>query len=456
MRGDLDDHFERDQLSTLLASLHPDSGVDHTDLSFEGDIRAGLLNLRSAITSYQRFRRSGSHQRGLQAEAIRLFAIAEIIQPARRRGDKDVVVRAKDVHEGMELQDAYPAVCSALSSSKLEDMGDVRLLKTSEPAVSSTTTFRFEILPAGLDEAWARAELERRLGPPINVAQKMLQFELADGRQLALERERPGAQVWLEDDGRALPVPERQITRYAPTQGRHSGLPPRLHHEPRQGTSPRPVALLKLTDKPSFVAVLDAYAGSQSRAPTPLDEPPTSRETAVPRPTNLILYGPPGTGKTYRTAYEAVRLCDGEAPEERGPTMARYRELTKAGRIQFVTFHQSYSYEDFVEGLRPVIGNDGAGFRLEPRKGVFREIVAVAEDARNNPRHEGGIDLAGRQFFKMSWASRRRRRNLRRGNRGRIRQPWLGTRARQVRPKLCELRRNSTTVARAKAGYQRQ
>jgi len=403
VRGDLDEHFDSDQLSTLLASLHPDSGADHDDLNFEGDHRAGLVNLRSAITSYAKFRRAASGRRGQQADAIRLFAIAKYIQPARLRGETNVTIRAKDVHEGMELQDAYPAVCSALSSSQLQDIGDVRLLETSEPPVSSTTSFRFEVLPAVLDDAWVRAELERRFGPPINVAQKMLQFQLADGRQLALERERPGAQIWLEDDGRSLPVTERQITRYAPTQGRHSGLPPRLHHEPRQGNTPRPVALLKLTDKPSLVAVLDAYAGSQSRAPTPSDEPhATSRETAVPRPTNLILYGPPGTGKTYRTAYEAVRLCDGEAQEERGPTMARYQELTKAGRIQFVTFHQSYSYEDFVEGLRPVTGNDGAGFRLEPRKGVFREIVAVAEDARNNPRHEGGIDLAGRQFFKMS------------------------------------------------------
>jgi len=403
VRGDLDEHFERDQLSTLLASLHPESGVDHTDLNFEGDIRAGLVNLRSAITSYQKFRRAGSDQRGLQADAIRLYAIAEIIRPARLRGDNDVVVRAKDVHEGMELQDAYPAVCSALSSSKLEDVGGVRLLETSEPAVSSTTTFRFEVLPAALDEAWARAELERRFGPPINVAQKMLQFQLADGRQLALERERPGAQIWLEDDGRIMSIPERLIERYAPTQGRHHGLPPRLHHLRPQGGTPRQVAMLKLADKSTFVAVLDAYASGRPRALAPSDEAPApTKETVVPRPTNLILYGPPGTGKTYRTSFEAVRLCDGDAPVERAAAMARYQELTKAGRIQFVTFHQSYSYEDFVEGLRPVTGSDGAGFRLEPRKGVFREIVAVAEDARNNPRHEGGIDLAGRQFFKMS------------------------------------------------------
>ncbi len=55
-------------------------------------------------------------------------------------------------------------------------------------------------------------------------------------------------------------------------------------------------------------------------------------------PTNLILYGPPGTGKTYRTALEAVRLCDGDADygdneAGRGALMARYAELVKNERI---------------------------------------------------------------------------------------------------------------------------
>lgn len=126
-------------------------------------------------------------------------------------------------------------------------------------------------------------------------------------------------------------------------------------------------------------------------------------------PTNLILYGPPGTGKTYATAAEAVRLCDGQVPEERADLKARYDALVEAGQIGFVTFHQSYAYEDFVEGLRPVTDGGAqegeaaaAGFRLEPRKGVFREISALAEQARKNAGRGSGIDLAGRQFFKMS------------------------------------------------------
>lgn len=107
--------------------------------------------------------------------------------------------------------------------------------------------------------------------------------------------------------------------------------------------------------------------------------------------TNLILYGPPGTGKTYRTAWEAVRLCLGEqvaetltGDEKRDALMGEYRRLVSEGRIEFVTFHQSMSYEEFVEGLRPNTGDDAGegpeevevstGFRLKPYDGVFKRV----------------------------------------------------------------------------------
>ena len=132
-------------------------------------------------------------------------------------------------------------------------------------------------------------------------------------------------------------------------------------------------------------------------------------------PTNLILYGPPGTGKTYATAVEAVRLCGETVPSDRQALMALYRSLHQKGRIGFVTFHQNFSYEYFVEGLRPVTaGQDdqssGGGFSLQPQDGIFKLIADLA--ASNHGKAVAGsaplIDRS-RKIFKMSlgrsWAS---------------------------------------------------
>jgi len=106
-------------------------------------------------------------------------------------------------------------------------------------------------------------------------------------------------------------------------------------------------------------------------------------------PQNLILYGPPGTGKTYRTMAEAVRLClelDADDalltdPEQRVALRCEYDALRTKGQIAFVTFHQNFSYEDFVEGLRPKPLDSGAGFTLEPEAGIFRRMAEAAESS---------------------------------------------------------------------------
>ena len=109
---------------------------------------------------------------------------------------------------------------------------------------------------------------------------------------------------------------------------------------------------------------------------------------------NTILYGPPGTGKTYATASRSVEICDGKTPQDDGELPARYGKLMDEGRIEFVTFHQSYGYEEFVEGIRPVASaeEDGA-MRLRVEPGV---VTRIAEKARTVP------EMGSRRIFKLS------------------------------------------------------
>lgn len=123
--------------------------------------------------------------------------------------------------------------------------------------------------------------------------------------------------------------------------------------------------------------------------------------------TNLILYGPPGTGKTYETTAIAVSICNGDPPSDRAEIMAEYKRLTESGQIEFVTFHQSYSYEEFVEGLRPHQDSDvgdgeesTAGFHLQPEYGIFKRIATRATKAAGRDRDS--IKVGDRRVFKMS------------------------------------------------------
>jgi len=124
------------------------------------------------------------------------------------------------------------------------------------------------------------------------------------------------------------------------------------------------------------------------------------QEPSQDLPQNLILYGPPGTGKTYLTVELAVRICDGVVPETRPALMARYRELRNLRRIRFVTFHPSFSYEEFVEGIRPSV-EDGQ-VRYDVRPGVFKQAVTHARELFESKAAAGEVSLKGRRLFKMS------------------------------------------------------
>ena len=98
---------------------------------------------------------------------------------------------------------------------------------------------------------------------------------------------------------------------------------------------------------------------------------------------NLLLYGPPGTGKTYNTVNYAVSIVENRPFEDivaEGYSLAleKYDKYTKMGRIAFMTFHQSLSYDDFIEGIRPEVNDDGDLIYV-PTAGAFYIFCRLAD-----------------------------------------------------------------------------
>ena len=105
---------------------------------------------------------------------------------------------------------------------------------------------------------------------------------------------------------------------------------------------------------------------------------------------NLILYGPPGTGKTFHTMAYAVAIIERrdfndvkvEANEDYSKVKDRYENYKKKGLIDFVTFHQSYGYEEFVQGIKPVTKNGSISYEVQD--GIFKKFCDNAKKDKNS------------------------------------------------------------------------
>lgn len=98
-------------------------------------------------------------------------------------------------------------------------------------------------------------------------------------------------------------------------------------------------------------------------------------------PLNQILFGAPGTGKTYSSKKIAVDIINGIKDRTREEINLEYEKLVDAKQIVFTTFHQSLSYEDFIEGIKPVIDENDDGLKniiYEVKNGIFKEICLNA------------------------------------------------------------------------------
>jgi hypothetical protein len=138
--------------------------------------------------------------------------------------------------------------------------------------------------------------------------------------------------------------------------------------------------IMKVVSEKNINAIFHTHVNSK---PGSLEVKPEKVKTEFPL--NQILYGPPGTGKTFNTINLAVAIIDGlnedEDKNERIDFRKRYEELKEEGQIVFCTFHQSMSYEDFIEGIKPETNqNQQVIYDIQP--GVFKNIATQANDNR--------------------------------------------------------------------------
>lgn len=138
---------------------------------------------------------------------------------------------------------------------------------------------------------------------------------------------------------------------------------------------------------------------------SPTSTTPGGPDPAVEHPRNIILYGPPGTGKTYQTIRYAVAIAEGisfssivkDSYTDRWHVaknaITTFKSLSEPPsgtdpRIVFTTFHQSLSYEDFIEGIKPKIDEDTKTKKktiyYENEPGLFKRICEAARGKSEN------------------------------------------------------------------------
>lgn len=126
-------------------------------------------------------------------------------------------------------------------------------------------------------------------------------------------------------------------------------------------------------------------------------------------PLNQILFGPPGTGKTYNTMSKALEIVGVNIPSlDRKSIKKEYESRVSAGQIVFTTFHQSMSYEDFIEGIKPNVEsdeNEHIRYRIEDGilKRLSRKAIAEYFRADINKKTKSSVPIDRSQLYDEAW-----------------------------------------------------
>lgn len=445
--GDLDEAYDADRFAQIRKALSYSKADElagapnPSRLEIDGDLRANLAGYRASLGFYSRFRESEAGEgvdivllpEGLAALKAKFLAHYPDFEPLgfsvqegaywqEERSYKETVIarvqallaedrKELETGEGMMalLQQPPANFVGWRTFSQIKDAGDA--------TISGLNAALGEALADEGDLAAIAGECAAKIHPLITGG-KLGNAAYAQVRTLvtsALALARP-------DD--AIAIKTRFTQRSAKTLlGRNlirTGVMSATEYRDVLNFAQALFEVMKndwgwaprdLWDVQGFLWVTsDMYTNDAAKADEEWETMPVPKASATSRgPTNLILYGPPGTGKTFATAERAVELCLGFVPEGgRATVMEEYRKLVDRKRISFVTFHQSYSYEDFVERLQPETGGEGGdqagssgGFSLRPHPGVFRQIAELAKDNHGRASSSPSFDR-NRNAFKMS------------------------------------------------------
>lgn len=155
----------------------------------------------------------------------------------------------------------------------------------------------------------------------------------------------------------------------------------------------------RIADDHYHITLIPAAVATAANLEQHVSEPGTTM------PINKILFGPPGTGKTYHTVNEALCILDpaflAAHETDRAALKQRFDAFAQAGFIRFVTFHQSFSYEDFVEGIRATRDETSGSLSYDVEDGIFKQVCEAAR-SRNVAVSGPGIGISGRSIWKVS------------------------------------------------------
>lgn len=362
-----------------------------------------LANWGAWLSQYGRFLNGDPPGVAKIADRIRQYALEHYIEPARDEGRPQVDILVREVNAALKLNEAWPNICQALAGRMFQDLAQLGPPEQIGADQSSATVFRFSL------EGRSKAQGDRPFvlfDAAGNAYRPVKHGDRATG-VAAFHIKPRGASNRTADAIKTTDIVDVARAMLV------DGLAARVQPFPRGDVNYLTYGNDKLVGyqlDPEIAGRIGVPARGGIEQPNPdvsLGDVPIEENSDM-SPVNLILYGPPGTGKTYSTAAEAIRLCGEAVPDDRAELMDVYQKLVAAGRIEFVTFHQSTGYEEFIEGRFPMTGSDETeeassfGFRLETLPGIFRRIAKRAETSRGGSSASGAITINGRDVFKMS------------------------------------------------------